>query len=220
MDCEWEWDWKTVLWILGAITVIGIIVILVLVLTTSSTNHCPLSKTMPVYNTTVKNLFDIDKVDQLRVVANINGHVEYTSNTTSDMYYRQLNMSVVSISKELVTFHGDCYFVDIKYAASKASYNISKISLMATSPRDEKGLESAVYCINSLEDIIMDETLRFSCQKEIKLACTDKRVKLILKSLEFELGGDLESVKKGEFKKKVWEDSCSKIEKGKSNQDK
>lgn len=179
---------------------------------------CVPTKSKPDVKFSTKNVGS----DQAKVIANLAGYVQFHDDNT----YLPLEIDSVSIDKSdpnnnVVTLSGPCQTIDVTYAVPRGTignleYTYSSLVMMIK--RDKQG-EKRACNFDKPFAFGQPTAKRYSCLQEQAHQCSidpeyrkdDKHVvSLVLDSFQLELDAADSSVKKMEFGKDPWPNSCKK----------
>lgn len=155
--------------------------------------------------------------EEANVVANLAGYLELASNKSR---HQTLDINTISESiygsKHTITLSGKNFQFDIGYTIededSRRKYHLLSLDMLLRTDPDGTTFER-ICAFDKPFDFFLPESKRYSCRRILFHHCSqdgDPVAKLVLRSFEFELGGDPGHVRKREFSKDRWSESCNK----------
>ena len=207
--------------LLGGAVLVVTLVLVVAFVAWPRHNPCIPMKTKPDWNTLKVTNYGSS---QGHVVANMVGYVELLQDKT----YLPLDISSVSVMKSssshdssYVTLTGQCTSFTLKYdTKSKGKgeevYSYERLDMLIKDARANDVLNK-ICSFDAKFDFEQPAASRYSCQQVRSHRCSyqsapkkgAEAATLVLKSFELELDGEDKSVKKVEFSKPQWQQSCS-----------
>jgi hypothetical protein len=207
--------------LLGGVAAVVVVVVIVVVAWPRGPTQCVPTTTEPDLKAlAVQNVASSNPA----FLANLVGYIKFMDEKTPT--YLPVEATSVTVGQpgkdgfSTVTLTSECATVNFNYkkVATKEAppvYQFNHIEMFVLNANTNKDNQPKKVCeFDKQFDFSYPESNYYSCQSVRSQSCSDagkKVAELQLKSFEFEIEGDAEKAKKGEFSKTKWDKSCDQF---------